>query len=96
MIIQLMAQWTDPSKQASAEQWLNNLYSTTSPYVAANAAYVNYIDSDQADWAQAYYGSNLDRLQQIKAKYDPTNFWKQPQGIPLPAEPAATPVSAAG
>ena len=84
MIIQLMATWDDASKQTSAESALNNLYSSTLPFVKATAAYLNYIDSDQADWATAYFGSNLPRLQQIKAKYDPDNFWQSPQGIPLP------------
>ena len=85
MIIQLMATWDDTSKQSSAESWLNNLYTSTQPYVVPNAAYVNYIDADQPDWPQAYYGSNLPRLQQIKAKYDPENFWNKLQGIPLPS-----------
>ncbi|KAK9827804.1 hypothetical protein WJX74_003088 [Apatococcus lobatus] len=91
MIIQLMATWTDPSKQDSAQGWLNNLYTSTLPYVASDAAYLNYIDADQADWAQAYFGSNLPRLQQVKAKYDPDNYWDKPQGKPIAAsiQPAA-------
>ena len=84
MIIQLMTAWEDPNQQASAESWLNNLWSSTLPYVAPDAAYVNYIDADQPNWPQAYFGSNLARLQQIKAKYDPDNFWNKAQGIPLP------------
>ena len=84
-----MAQWTDPSKQASAVGWLDNLYNSTLQYVAPNAAYANYIDSDQAAYPVAYYGSNLARLQQIKAKYDPGNFWNQQQGIPLPTTATA-------
>ena len=87
MIVQLMATWTDPSKQDSAQSWLNDLYTSTLPYVASDAAYLNYIDSDQADWANAYFGSNLPRLQQVKAKYDPGNYWNKPQGIPAPAQP---------
>lgn len=82
MIIQLMATWTNSSQQDSAQGWLNNLHTATLPYVAPDAAYLNYIDSDQADWARAYFGSNLPRLQQVKAQYDPENYWDKPQGIP--------------
>lgn len=92
MIIQLMATWTNPSQQDSAQGWLNNLYTATQPYVAQSAAYLNYIDSDQADWAQAYFGSNLPRLQQVKARYDPENYWDKPQGIPAPGQPTSASV----
>lgn len=96
MILQLMANWNDPSKQASAEKWLDDLYAATSPYVASDAAYINYIDSDQANSAQSYFGSNLPRLQQIKAKYDPDNYWDKPQGIPAAAIPGPSSLVASG
>ena len=32
----------------------------------------------------AYYGTNKDQLKTIKEKYDPTNFFKWKQSIPLP------------
>ena len=93
MIFQLMANWDDPSKQASAEKWLD---AATSPYVASDAAYINYIDSDQVNSAQSYFGSNLPRLQQIKAKYDPDNYWDKPQGIPAAARPGPSSIVASG
>jgi FAD/FMN-containing dehydrogenase len=50
------------------------------PYT--NGTYVNYIDADIADWATAYYGSNLARLIQVKATYDPDDVFNGPQSIP--------------
>jgi FAD/FMN-containing dehydrogenase len=44
--------------------------------------YVNYLADDEAgDPAAAAYGANYPRLQQIKAKYDPSNFFHINQNI---------------
>ncbi|MEM7115958.1 MAG: phosphatidylserine decarboxylase [Chloroflexota bacterium] len=51
-------------------------------------AYINYIDGQLENWPQLYYGRYLPRLQQIKAKYDPHNYWHFPQAIPPLTEEA--------
>jgi FAD/FMN-containing dehydrogenase len=63
--------------------WLNDLWQRMRPY-ASGAAYQNYVDPDLSNWQQAYYGANLPRLQQIKASYDPGDFFHFAQSIPLP------------
>ena len=52
----------------------------------APGRYVNYLDDDEADDpVAAAYGPNYRRLQQIKARYDPANFFRMNQNIrPLP------------
>jgi len=42
-------------------------------------AYVNYADSSIADYQEAYFGSNADRLAQARTTYDPDGFFTQPQ-----------------
>lgn len=66
---------------AANRSWSNATWQAMRPYVSGEA-YQNYIDPDLTNWQQAYYGSNLGRLQHIKAVYDPGNFFRFAQSIP--------------
>ena len=48
--------------------------------------YVNYLaDDERGDAVAASYGPNYRRLQQLKAKYDPENFFHMNHNIrPVP------------
>jgi hypothetical protein len=55
--------------------------------------YINAPDLDITDpafnksgvpWYTLYYGDNYERLQRVKACWDPTNFFRHPQSIALP------------
>lgn len=48
------------------------------------AAYPGYVDPLMPNGAEAYWGSNLPRLQRIKAEVDPRNVFRNPQS-PSPA-----------
>lgn len=45
-------------------------------------SYQNYMDGDITDYLQRYYGTNLERLIQIKMKVDPENVFRHPRSIP--------------
>ncbi|KAJ5745458.1 FAD linked oxidase N-terminal [Penicillium odoratum] len=51
---------------------------------APYAAYPGYVDPRLSNGAEAYWGDNLPRLQQIKEEIDPNNVFRNPQS-PLPA-----------
>ncbi|WP_105970640.1 FAD-dependent oxidoreductase [Streptomyces geranii] len=64
------------------------------PNAVTDGCYVNYPDADLSDpqrnrsgvgWATLYYKGNYRRLQQVKAKYDPGNFFRHRQSVELPA-----------
>ena len=43
--------------------------------------YRNYADINFKDWEHSYYGTNYERLQKIKAKYDPDNIIRSEQSV---------------
>jgi FAD/FMN-containing dehydrogenase len=84
-LINFEATWeaTDTPEVVSAnEHWLQSIYDSMQPYVLPNS-YQNWPDPTLGDWKSAYFGSNLKRLTQVKAKYDPRDRFKYAQSLPL-------------
>lgn len=52
------------------EAWVADFGEALQPFVGG--AYVNVPNAGMPDWETAYWGSNVDRLRTVKAKYDPT------------------------
>jgi FAD/FMN-containing dehydrogenase len=75
-----------PGELAAARAWMDGWCSAVRPYVSGEA-YQNYIDPALANWARAYYGANLPRLQRVKATWDPDDVFHFAQSIPLPPRP---------
>jgi FAD/FMN-containing dehydrogenase len=69
-----------PAVKAENQRWLRSTVTAMAPFVAPTA-YQNYIDPELTDWAQAYYGTNLDRLRAVKRAYDPDNLFRFAQSI---------------
>ncbi|HEX3761806.1 MAG TPA: BBE domain-containing protein [Kofleriaceae bacterium] len=62
-------------------------------------AYVNYLDADELERVPAAYGPEIyERLQAVKRRYDPTNFFRANQNIApgSPRGPASVTRPAAG
>ncbi|GAA1369734.1 FAD-binding protein [Catellatospora chokoriensis] len=58
-----------------------------------DGCYVNYPDADLSDpdwnssttpWTELYFGANYARLQQVKARWDPTDTFRHAQSVRLP------------
>ena len=50
------------------------------PY-ATGGVYVNFMTEEETDRVQSAYGDGYSRLAKLKAKYDPTNFFRLNQNI---------------
>jgi len=66
------------SGAANGKSAVANVQRDLAPIVG-RGAYVNYINADQPDWAQAYYAANLPRLRTIVRHYDPNGVFTFPQ-----------------
>jgi FAD/FMN-containing dehydrogenase len=68
-------------EREAAGEWLARSWGSVHPW-GSGRAYQNFPDPDLVDWADAYYGTNLERLLRVKASYDPGNFFRFPQSLP--------------
>jgi FAD/FMN-containing dehydrogenase len=64
-----------PAEKAAAHDWVTRSWATVHPY-GSGRVYPNFPDPDLDEWDPAYYGHNYERLQQIKAAYDPSGFFR--------------------
>lgn len=74
------AAWDDPALHAKALGWAGDFWRALRPF--GTAGYVNVPNAPAADWEREYYGPNVERLRQVKAKYDPHNVFNFEQSVP--------------
>lgn len=70
----------DALRMARAHAWQDSFYDRMRP-LAGGGAYQNFTDPSLADYRQAYYGKNLERLADIKHRADPPGLFRFPQSI---------------
>ena len=77
----VLGQWIDPAEGERCVVWALETFAAMQPFMASGR-YVNYLgDEEDGDTVTAAYGSNHARLQQLKTKYDPDNFFHMNQNI---------------
>ncbi|MCB5165418.1 FAD-binding protein [Streptomyces bambusae] len=82
-LAQYLAYWPADADRTAADRqqaWLDRLWSDLRPW-AGGSAYQNYADPKLPGWAAAHYGANLPRLRAVKARYDPDELFRSPQGV---------------
>ncbi len=81
--LQYYLQWSSPQETTAKLQTLQTYYQHLRPYMSGGA-YFNYCDLDLGtNYAQAYWGDNVEHLKNIKKIYDPENVFTHKQGIPV-------------
>ena len=73
--------WSDPADREEQVEWARAFWTELLPYTAGGG-YVNYLGIEGDERVLGSYGSELyNRLEALKAKYDPTNFFASNQNI---------------
>ena len=76
-----LSQWANAADNARNIAWTRESYAAMQPFIGSGR-YVNYLDGDEpGDPVAQAYGPNHARLRQLKAKYDPANFFHLNQNI---------------
>ena len=79
--IKYSAHWASATQTPTKLQQIRKFYDSMRDFVSGGA-YFNYCDLDLKNYGLAYWGTNLERLTEIKAKYDPSNVFCHAQSIP--------------
>ena len=82
-VMNVMGDWRDPRETPHHVAWVREAWNRLAPH-STGAVYLNYIGQEEKDadaLVRSAFGSNYDRLAQIKRKYDPTNLFRLNQNI---------------
>ena len=79
-VLNVHTRWQDAAEDETCIDWARDFFDASAAY-ASGTAYVNFMPGDEADRVEQAYGQNYARLAEIKAKYDPTNFFRVNQNI---------------
>jgi FAD/FMN-containing dehydrogenase len=79
-VLNVHGRWDDVAHDESCIAWAREFFQASAPY-ASPGAYVNFMTEEEGDRVKAAYGSNYDRLVQIKKHYDPDNIFHLNQNI---------------
>jgi FAD/FMN-containing dehydrogenase len=84
-VMNFMGNWREASETPLHIAWVREAWDRLVPH-SAGAVYLNYLGLEERDadpLLRATFGSNYERLVEIKAKYDPTNLFRLNNNICL-------------
>lgn len=79
-VLNVHGRWDENTEDQRCIAWARAFFQATAPYASAGA-YVNFMTGDETDRVATAYGTNYDRLAQIKKQYDPDNVFHLNQNI---------------
>ena len=79
-VLNVHGRWDEAKDDQKGIGWAREFFKASAPYASAGA-YVNFMTAEEGDRVAAAYGSNYDRLAEIKKRYDPENIFHLNQNI---------------
>lgn len=79
-IMNVHSRWEAKEDDDECIAWARKFFKATASY-ASGGAYVNFMTEEEQNRVSSAYGSNYERLVEIKTKYDPENMFQMNQNI---------------
>jgi FAD binding domain/Berberine and berberine like len=79
-IMNLLANWSDESGDASNIAWVRGLFNQLRPAMKSGV-YVNFMSGDEQDRVPEAYQERWDRMVVVKSHFDPDNFFRLNQNV---------------
>jgi len=76
----IWAAWRDPARDEELMEWARAFDEAMAPY-STGGVYVNTLSHDEQDPVRAAYGTDYERLVDLKAQWDPDNLFSMNQNI---------------
>ncbi|NNG24750.1 FAD-binding oxidoreductase [Telluria aromaticivorans] len=79
-VMNVHTRWDDAADDARCIAWARDFFKDAAPH-ASGGVYVNFMPQDEGERTLDAYGTNYQRLAQIKMQYDPDNLFRTNQNI---------------
>jgi hypothetical protein len=79
--LEILGFWDQAEEDAANLAWVERLFADVQPFNTGEV-YVNSLDEGEGHRVREAYGINYTRLVALKAKFDPTNFFRCNHNIP--------------
>lgn len=79
-IMNVHGRWETAAEDERCIAWCRKLFDSATPF-ATGGVYVNFMTEEEAGRVSKAYGPALERLTELKRRYDPTNLFRMNQNI---------------
>jgi len=73
-VMNVHGRWSEANVDEKGIRWARDLFQAAAPY-STGGVYVNFLTQDEHERVRAAYGSNYERLAEVKRRYDPENVF---------------------
>jgi FAD/FMN-containing dehydrogenase len=80
-IMNVHGRWRRPEDDGTIRSWARRMFEETAPF-ATGGGYVNFLTEDESARVVSAYGSNYERLREVKQRMDPENLFRMNHNIP--------------
>ena len=78
--VHYLGMWADAGENEAQIAWTRKVADAMKPW-AQEGTYLNYLSDEGEDRVKESFGDHYKRMEDLKNKYDPTNFFRLNQNI---------------